>query len=141
MAALLLGVGPRRRRWFEVGAGMIVVDTVVHNFLHRTGILRRFDADHAYGTACYGKGGCADLIRRIALQIDARAFNPTFLVVFPRFVQLAIWRFCAQSEFNVCNGNRINDHRACANRFCQLHALCDHIALHKTTEKQQFENA
>jgi hypothetical protein len=32
---------------------MIAVDTLVHNFLHRTGILHRLDASHAYGPACY----------------------------------------------------------------------------------------
>ena len=138
MATLLLGVGRRRRRWFEVGANLIVVDSLVHNFLHRTGILGRFDAAHAYGPACYGEHGCADLIWRIAQQIDAGAFNPSFPTFFPRFVQLAIWRFCGQDTFNVCNGNRIDDRHACANRFCQLYALCDHVALHKSSEQQQF---
>jgi hypothetical protein len=31
---------------------MIAIDTLVHNWLHRTGILHRFEADHAYGMAC-----------------------------------------------------------------------------------------
>ena len=44
-------------RWREVGGSMIAVDTLVHNFLHRTGILSRFGADHAYGAACYQPGG------------------------------------------------------------------------------------
>ena len=41
---------------------MIAIDTLVHNFLVRTGILQRFDADHPYGAACYRPGGCADII-------------------------------------------------------------------------------
>jgi hypothetical protein len=63
----------------------------VHNFLVRTGILARFD------TACYQVGGCADIIDAVAQRIDARQFNPGFPQLFPRFVQHAIWRYCAQS--------------------------------------------
>ena len=58
------------------------VDTLVHNFLHRTGILARFRATHPYGAACYRPGGCADIIARAARQIDVRAFNPS-LPAFP----------------------------------------------------------
>jgi hypothetical protein len=65
---------------------MIAVDTLVHNFLHRTGILHRFQADHAYGLACYQPGGCAEIIETVAHQIDARQFDRRF-PRFPRFVQ------------------------------------------------------
>ena len=65
---------------------MVAVDTLVHNFLHRTGILRRFVAEHAYGAVCYRPGGCADIIAAVAQQIDARAFNPGFPKAFPRRV-------------------------------------------------------
>ena len=41
LSQLLIGASGDRRRWFEVGGSMIAVDTLVHNFLHRTGILRR----------------------------------------------------------------------------------------------------
>jgi len=115
--------------WREVGATMIAVDTLVHNFLHRTGILRRSGADHAYGAACYHPGRCADIIRRVAHQIDARAFNPVFPTVFPRFVQHAIWRFCAQNGLGVCNGNRIDDRKSRDNIYCQIRQYCDRIAL------------
>jgi hypothetical protein len=111
--------------WTEAGAHMIAIDTLVHNFLHRTGILHRFGADHPYGLGCYRPTGCADLIRSIASTIDARQFNRSFPKVFPRFVQHAIWRYCAQSYFNVCNGNRIDDRQACQNGFCQLYRRCD----------------
>ena len=43
---------------------MIAVDTLVHNFLHRTGILRRFRADHAYGLACYQPAAAPTSSRR-----------------------------------------------------------------------------
>jgi hypothetical protein len=74
---------------------MIAVDTLVHKFLHRTGILARLGAGHAYGPACYAPAGCAEILERIAANIDARRFNPAFPATFPRFVQHAVW-FSAQ---------------------------------------------
>ena len=115
--------------WAEVGASMIAIDTLVHNFLHRTGILHRFDASHAYGVACYRPHSCADVIRSVAAQIDARQFNRTFPQIFPRFVQHAIWRYCAQNYFGICNGNRINDREPCQNGHCRLYWLCDSKSL------------
>ena len=53
--------------------------------------------------------GCADIIQTVSTSIDARPFNRTFPQAFPRFVQHAIWRHCAQSHLNICNGNRIDD--------------------------------
>jgi hypothetical protein len=50
LSSILLAA-PREKRWRDAGAGMIAIDTLVHNFLHRTGILRRFAADHPYGAA------------------------------------------------------------------------------------------
>ena len=82
---------------------MIAIDTLVHNFLHRTGLLEDCGVPHAYGLGCYASGGCADIIRAAALQIDASAFNARFPRVFPRFVQHAIWRFCAADGLNICN--------------------------------------
>ena len=78
LSGILIGAADVRPRWLEVGVHLIAVDTLVHNFLHRTGILRRFEASHPYGTGCYRAGGCAEIIARAAQQIDARAFNPTF---------------------------------------------------------------
>ena len=115
--------------WLQVGVHLIAVDTLVHNFLHRTGILARFKAAHPYGPGCYCPGGCADIVRLVASQIDARAFNPTFPAIFPRFVQLAIWRYCSQQGFDICNGNRLDDRQRCQNRHCRLYAICDRIRL------------
>ena len=136
LSSLLIGAGHRRPHWFEVGASCVVVDSLVHNFLHRTGILARFDAGHAYGPGCYRANGCAELIDRIAGQIDARAFNPTFPKVFPRFVQLSIWRYCSEGGLDICNGNRIDDRSRCDNTHCQLRSRCDRLILRKTTEKR-----
>jgi hypothetical protein len=115
--------------WTEVGASMIAIDTLVHNFLHRTGILHRLGAMHAYGIACYQPRGCAAIIRSVSATIDARQFNRCFPQVFPRFVQNAIWRYCAQNHFGICNGNRIADRQPCQNRHCQLYWRCDHKPL------------
>ena len=97
LSSLLLGAPKKMVLWIEVGGSMIAIDTLVHNFLHRTGILARFNANHLYGAACYRPGGCADIIQAVAERIDARQFNPCFPQTFPRFVQHAIWRYCARA--------------------------------------------
>jgi hypothetical protein len=129
LSCILLGAPKRMGLWIEVGGSMIAIDTLVHNFLHRTGILHRFEANHHYGLACYRPGGCGDIIQAVAEQIDARQFNPSFPKVFPRFVQHAIWRYCSQSGLDVCNGNRINDSRRCENKDCRVRLMCDRVAL------------
>jgi hypothetical protein len=129
LSGILIGAGDARPRWREVGVQLIAVDTLVHNFLHRTGILTRFKASHPYGPGCYRPGGCAGIIRLVASKIDARQFNPSFPQVFPRFVQLAIWRYCSQQGFDICNGNRLDDRHRCQNRHCRLYAICDRISL------------
>jgi hypothetical protein len=129
LSGILIGAAEVRPRWLEVGVHLIAVDTLVHNFLHRTGMLSRFKAGHPYGPGCYRPGGCADIIRLVASQIDARQFNRTFPQVFPRFVQLAIWRYCSQQGFDICNGNRLNDRYRCQNWHCRLYGICDRIRL------------
>jgi hypothetical protein len=64
LSCILLAAPQRLHLWHEVGASMIAIDTLVHNFLVRTGILKRSHADHSYGAACYQAGGCADIIDR-----------------------------------------------------------------------------
>jgi hypothetical protein len=129
LSAILIGASDVRPRWLEIGVQLIAVDTLVHNFLHRTGILNRCDAAHLYGPACYRPGGCADIIRLIADQIDARQFNRAFPRYFPRFVQLAVWRYCSQTGLDICNGNRLDDRQSCQNQHCRLYRLCDRIRL------------
>jgi hypothetical protein len=131
LSCVLLAAPRGYETWLEVGATMIAIDTLVHNFLHRTGILARFGADHLYGAGCYRLGGCADIIGLVAEQIDARAFNPAFPAIFPRFVQHAVWRYCAQLGLDVCNGNRIDDRQSCDNVYCQIRSLCDRVTLNK----------
>jgi hypothetical protein len=129
LSCILLGAPKKMSLWIEVGGSMIAIDTLVHNFLHRTGILHRFDSKHAYGLACYRSGGCADIIQAVAEQIDARQFNLRFPKTFPRFVQHAIWQYCSLSGLNVCNGNRIDDSRRCENKDCRVRLMCDRVAL------------
>jgi hypothetical protein len=131
LSQLFLGAPRHRRRWREVGGSMIAVDTLVHNFLHRTGILRRFRADHAYGLACYRPGGCAEIIETVAHQIDARQFDRRFPRTFPRFVQHAIWHYCSQQGLDICNGNQIDDRKCCDNKECSLYSICDRRTLIK----------
>jgi hypothetical protein len=130
LSCVLLGA-PKRPVWLEAGGAMIAIDTLVHNFMHRTGILRRCGAEHAYGSGCYRTGGCADLIALASKYIDARAFNAAFPAVFPRFVQHAIWRYCAQLGLNICNGNRIDDRKSCDNVYCQIYSICGKVSLYK----------
>jgi hypothetical protein len=136
LTSLLLAAPRAKARWHEVGARFIVVDTLVHNFLHRTGILRGFKADHAFGAACYRANGCAGLIAQVAERIDAQAFNAAFPAVFPRFVQFALWRFCSAGGLDICNGNRIDDGARCNNIYCQLRSRCKRLALPKPLKKQ-----
>ena len=129
LAELLLGGDPERERWVSTGASFIAIDTLVHAFLHRTGILRRFGAEHPYGDRCYAPGGCSDIIEGLAKRIDAREFGDDNPACFPRFIQHAIWRFCSQDRLNVCNGNRIDDRCRCANWCCPVFRDCHRIQL------------
>jgi hypothetical protein len=123
-ASMLLAADEERPHWRELGGTMIAIDTLVHNFLKRTGVLRALSADHPYGEGCYGPNGCAKIIERISKRVDAREFNRTFPAYFPRFVQYAIWRYCAQEALDSCNGNRIASGKRCRNDWCRLYGKC-----------------
>jgi hypothetical protein len=139
LSQLLLGAPRSRRRWREVGGSMIAVDTLVHNFLHRTGILRRFEADHSYGPACYRPCGCAEIIETVASEIDACRFDRRFPTTFPRFVQHAVWRYCSQQGLDICNGNQIDDRKRCDNKQCRLYRSCDRNTLNLATRVTSCE--
>ena len=55
LSGILIGAADVRPKWLQVGVHLIAVDTLVHNFLHRTGILARFKAAHPYGPAATGQ--------------------------------------------------------------------------------------
>ena len=136
LADLLLGADRRRRLWVEAGAVMIAVDTLVHNFLRRTGILARLDAAPLYGRGCYAAGGCAEILEMIAGRIDARRFNPRFPANFPRLVQHAIWRFCAEDGLDHCHGRQIDDRFRCDRAECAVFGSCDRVPLKPERSKE-----
>jgi hypothetical protein len=140
LADLLLGASQQRPVWREVGATLVAVDTLVHNLLHRTGILRRLGAQHPYGERCYRAGGCADILALLAANIDARQFNPTFPKSFPRFVQSAVWRYCAADGLDICNGNRIDDESRCDNRHCQFAAAIASLCAPSARKWRKFND-
>src|ERR1700738_4317984 len=131
LSCILLGAPGNKGLWIEVGGSMIAIDTLVHNFLHATGILQGLHANHQYGLACYRPGGCADIIQAVAERINARQFNASYPQVFPRFVQHAIWRYCSQNGLDTCNGNRIDDRCRVGNKNCRARFICDRGALRK----------
>ncbi|ANW00086.1 hypothetical protein LMTR13_07710 [Bradyrhizobium icense] len=124
LSTVLMADRANRPRWFDIGSQMIVVDTLVHNFLKRTGILAAFEAAHVYGPKCYQHGGCSEILRRAAECIDARAFNNGFPQNFPRLIQHALWRYCAADELDICNANNTNDTQYCTNNTCDIYSIC-----------------
>lgn len=129
LAMLLMAGDPNRRSWVRVGQTMVAVDSLVHNFFHRTGILAAYKAEHPYGQRCFGQSGCTAVLYDLASQINAKEFNRTFPRAFPRFVQYAIWSFCAELRLNICNGRQIDDSRACQLVDCPVGDRCSRFPL------------
>lgn len=124
LSAILMADRANRPRWFEVGSQMIVIDTLVHNLLRRTGILAAFDAAHVYGPKCYQHGGCSEILRRTAKCVDARQFNRVFPANFPRLIQHSLWRYCAADELDICNANNTDDKKCCEINTCDVYSIC-----------------
>jgi hypothetical protein len=135
LSDLLVAGNERNPRWGQVGGSLIAIDTLVHNFLVRTGILRRARAVHAYGPQCYGPAGCAAVISVLAEAIDASQFNSAFPRLFPRYIQRAIWAYCSEDGLAVCNGRTIDDAKRCENSDCRLFSRCDRVIL-RQNQKQ-----
>lgn len=124
LADLLLTGDPGRGRWQAAGAAMIAIDTLVHNWMHRSGCLADLGAEHPYGPGCYAPGGCASIIEAASEVIDARRYCPEGPATFPRLVQKAIWLLCTESGFDLCNGNHIDDRHACSQTACPVADRC-----------------
>jgi hypothetical protein len=137
LSTLLIGVRKERPIWFETGKAMLSVDTLVHNWMNRTGILQDCGIPHTYGAACYSRGGCAEIIRAVANRIDTNSLHRAFPRGFPRFVQNSIWRFCAGDGLSLCNGNRIDDRRACQIDYCHLYQKCGRIPLKRPKRNEK----
>lgn len=129
LGGLLLAGGRERPDWLKVGRSLVTIDSLVHNFFHRTGILQALDQIHAYGTACHGSRGCAAVMYQLAERIDARTFNKAFPKTFPRLIEFAIWAFCAETRDDICNGRRIDDRFACTKTDCPVGDRCSRIPL------------
>jgi hypothetical protein len=124
----LLCADPENQPWVRVGQAMVAVDSLVHNFLHRTGILKYYQADHRYGPLC--SKHCLGVLDIIISKIDASLFNPDYPKYFPRFVQFSIWRFCTLEALSICNGVNIDDSQTCDREdICPVFKLCDHVPL------------
>jgi hypothetical protein len=124
LSSILMAASPQRPFWFDIGSQMIVIDTLVHNWLGRTGILSAFEANHAYGPQCYQPNGCAEIIRLAAARIDARTFNSAYPATFPTFIQNALWRYCAADALDICNANNIDDNKVCDQTDCAIFDKC-----------------
>jgi hypothetical protein len=108
----------------RVGHHMIAVDSLVHTFLHRTGILANYGADHLYGPRCHADTGCLGVIEDLARRIDCREFNPTLPANFPRFIQYHIWAYCSQAGENICNLNKCKPGKPNPNCILYQQRLC-----------------
>ncbi len=136
LADLLIGAKSVRPGWVSVGRSMVVIDSLVHNFLHRTGILAVHASTHAYGPRCFGEDGCEAILRDLANRFDARSVNPTYPRRFPRLLQHSIWRFCAADVLDICNGRNIDDDHACELAWCPLWSECRRLPLRSTNPSE-----
>ena len=132
LASLLMGAGATRPGWFAVGASFIVVDTLVHNFLVRTGILDRVAATHPYGPACYRPGGCADVLIEISTAIRCPPVQSRVSQgVSPVHSAARFGGTAPNRVLDICNGNQIDDRGRCTNMWCRLYSRCDRLVLHQ----------
>jgi hypothetical protein len=129
LASLLIAAGRSKPGWLALGRSFVVVDSLVHNFLHRTGILSAYGHSHAYGQACYGKAGCSLVLYKLAEAINLKLIEPRAPAYNPRLLQYVIWQFCAQTGLDICNGNHIDDRQACQRTDCLIGRRCPRLPL------------
>ncbi|HMQ40192.1 MAG TPA: hypothetical protein PKC09_02865 [Paracoccus sp. (in: a-proteobacteria)] len=125
LADILLGGRPDDLRWRSIGAAMCTVDVLVHKFLDRTGILHEFALEHAYGPRCYRADGCDGVIAELARAVPVQEIHADYPAYFPRLVELAIWRFCAETEHGMCRARVVGKGRLCEQRHsCPVAQYC-----------------
>ena len=137
LASLLIAAGRSKPGWLALGRSFVVVDSLVHNFLHRTGILAAYGHSHAYGQACYGKAGCSVVLYKLAEAIDLKSIEPRAPAYNPRLLQYVIWQFCAQTGLDICNGNHIDDRQACQRTDCPIGRRCPRVPLKPLAKRQR----
>ncbi len=89
-----------------IGVRMVAIDTLVHNFMAKTGTLDYYGKPHKYGPKCHSQDGCVGVIEEIAGDLDCRKYHPSYPAYFPRLIQVYIWAYCAMNGENICNGNK-----------------------------------
>ena len=124
LSSLLLGSG--KPVWTDVGASMIAIDTLVHNFLHRTGILQRLGALHPYGSRLLQ----GQRLRRHHSPRSQASSTPAsstqrFPATFRGSCRTRFGGTAHKATLNMCNGNRIDDRQPCQNGQCRLYWQCD----------------
>ena len=125
---ILLGVGLKSSFYVEAGTSLLVIDRLVHNLLIRCGAVEAAGKAHAFGSGCYQHGGCRGLLLTAFDGVDASRINDAWPSAVPRIFQHALWRHCAGSEGNVCNGNQIRGDQRCAQR-CPAKGNCARLPL------------
>jgi hypothetical protein len=85
-----------------IGVRMVAIDTLVHNFLAKTGTLDFYGQPHKYGPKCHTQAGCVGVINEIARDLDCRKYHPSYPAYFPRLIQVYIWAYCAMKGENIC---------------------------------------
>jgi len=138
-ATFLIGADPDRADWVAVGQSLVAVDSLVHNVLHRTGILAAFGLSHPYGDRCYTANGCTGILVELSARIDARTINPAFPANFPRLIQYALWQFAAESRRNICNGRQIDDRFGCTSLTCPVGETCSRLPITKPSPLPQSD--
>ena len=135
LSSMLLGAGNLRPLWFEVGATFVAIDTLVHNFMHRTGILGGFRRPIRTATGAIGPAGALTF----SVSSPPRSTLGNSIAPSPRrFRRSCRMRSGATAEngLGVCNGNRIADDHPCSNGHCQLFRRCDRIALRSNVKNR-----
>jgi hypothetical protein len=102
---------------------MVAVDTLVHEFLHRTGTLKLYGLEHKYGeSVCHSQNGCVGVINNISRQIDCKRYSEEYPEYYPRMVQVCIWKFCTDScNKNNCKYDQLDD-------LCEFYDWCEHLS-------------
>jgi len=126
---LLLAGDAKQPTWIEAGTVMIAIDTLVHNFPHRTGILGLLGADHPYGAGCYRLGGLRRHHRRISEPIDAEGSTPPSGPTSRGSCSSPFGDFAPKPGLNRCNGRRIDDRARCEQADCPVFEKCGRVPL------------
>ena len=110
---------------------MIAIDTLVHNFLHRTGILRRFNARARIRSGLLRpKRLCGHYLAYCKPHRCTRVQSEISEGSSRASCNTPSGDTAARSGLGICNGNEIDDRFRCGNEGCPLFNLCSRVALH-----------